>query len=135
MFGTNLSFAMNKALSDAVGGDPDVELFDAFGLLSDAVAHPSDFGLSNVTDACAQFTPCDPSQYLFWDGIHPTSAAEPFISDAILSLVEGVPEPPTLVLLRRMGMRYSGQPPLPDGAGSALQPIHEVDDTLLATPI
>jgi phospholipase/lecithinase/hemolysin len=99
MFGTNLSSAMNKALSDAVGGDPDVELFDAFGLLSDAVGHPSDFGLSNVTDACAQLTPCDPSQYLFWDGIHPTSAAEQFISDAILSLVEGVPEPPTLVLL------------------------------------
>jgi len=99
MFGTSLSSAMNKALLDAIGDDPNVELFDAFGLLSDAVAHPSDFGLSNVTDACAQLTACDPTQYLFWDGIHPTSAAEPFISDAILSLVEGVPEPSALALL------------------------------------
>jgi outer membrane lipase/esterase len=99
MFGTSLSSAMNKALLDAIGDDPNVELFDAFGLLRDAVAHPSDFGLSNVTDACAQLTACDPTQYLFWDGIHPTSAAEPFISDAILSLVEAVPEPSALALL------------------------------------
>jgi len=90
---------MNQALSGAIGNDPDIELFDAFSLLNEAVVHPSDFGLSNVTDACAQFIACDPSQYLFWDGIHPTSAAEPFISDAILSLAEGVPEPSSLGLL------------------------------------
>ena len=73
-------------------------MFDAFALLSEAVTHPNDFRLSNVTDACAQLPLCDPSQYLFWDGIHPTSAAQPFISDAILSLVE-TPEPSTLRLL------------------------------------
>jgi len=42
---------MNTALLGAIGGDPDVKLFDAFGLLDDVVA----FGLSNATDACAQF--------------------------------------------------------------------------------
>ena len=99
MLGTTIVSAMNNALSAVMGGDPDIELFDAFSLLSDAVAHPGDFGLSNVTDACAQLTPSDPSQYLFWDGIHPTSAAEPFISDAILSLAERAPEPSTLALL------------------------------------
>jgi phospholipase/lecithinase/hemolysin len=98
-FGTTITSAMNQALLGAIGNDPDIELFDAFSLLNEAVAHPSDFGLSNVTDACAQFIGCDPSQYLFWDGIHPTSAAEPFISDAILSLAERVPEPSSLGLL------------------------------------
>jgi len=99
VFGTTITSAMNQALSGAIGNDPDIALFDAFSLLNEAVAHPGDFGLSNITDACAQFTACDPSQYLFWDGIHPTSAAEPFISDTVLSLAERVPEPSSLGLL------------------------------------
>jgi outer membrane lipase/esterase len=53
----------------------------------------------NVTDACAQFPACiaDPSNFLFWDGIHPTSATEAVISDAVEALV--VPEPSSLALL------------------------------------
>jgi phospholipase/lecithinase/hemolysin len=95
---TAIASSMNAALLSAVGGDPQVTLFDAFGLLDAVVADPTAFGLSNVTDACAQYIDCDPSQYLFWDGIHPTSAADAIISDAILTLVENVPEPPTLLL-------------------------------------
>jgi phospholipase/lecithinase/hemolysin len=68
-------------------------------LTNSAIADPGAVGLSNVTDACAQFPACiaDPSHFLFWDGIHPTSATEAIISDAIESLV--VPEPSTLALL------------------------------------
>jgi outer membrane lipase/esterase len=97
--GTMIASSMNTALLSAIDSDPDVKLFDAFGLLGDVVTNPSAFGLSDVTNACAQFTACDPSKYLFWDGIHPTSAADLIISDAIESLVAGVPEPSTLVLL------------------------------------
>jgi len=99
MLGTTIASTMNLALSAAIGSDPDVKLFDAFGLVNDAVTDPGAFGLSNVTDACAQFSACivDPSKFLFWDGIHPTSATEAIISDAILALV--VPEPSTLALL------------------------------------
>jgi len=75
------------------------KLFDAFGPLDDAVTNPTAFGLSDVTNACAQFTACDPSQYLFWDGIHPTSAADLIISDAIESLITAVPEPSAVALL------------------------------------
>jgi outer membrane lipase/esterase len=100
--GTEIASTMSNALAAAIGSDLDVKLFDIFGLLNDAIANPGDFGLLNVTDACAQFLACDPSgnlvsQFLFWDGIHPTSGAETFISDAMLSLV--VPEPSTLALL------------------------------------
>jgi outer membrane lipase/esterase len=97
--GTMIASSMNGALLNAIGGDPDVKLFDAFGLLDDVVANPSAFGLSNVTDACAQFISCDAAQYLFWDGIHPTSAVDPIIGDAILALVGEVPEPSTFILL------------------------------------
>ena len=94
--GTTLASTMSDALAAAIVSDLDVKLFDIFGLLNDAVANPGAFGLTNVTDACAQFLNCDPSQYLFWDGIHPTSAAENFITEALLVLV---PEPSSLALL------------------------------------
>jgi phospholipase/lecithinase/hemolysin len=51
---------MNAALLSAIGSDADAKFFDAFGLLDDVVANPNAFGLSNVTDACAQFISCDP---------------------------------------------------------------------------
>ena len=97
ILGTTVASAMNLALLGAIGADPDVKLFDDFDLLDGVIADPGAFGLSNVTDACAQFLNCDPSEFLFWDGIHPTSAAEAIMSDAIDSLV--VPEPSTLALL------------------------------------
>lgn len=99
MLGTTIASVMNNALSTAIGMDSDIKLFDDFSLLNQVIADPGAFGLSNVTDACAQFTACieDPSKFLFWDGVHPTSAAETIISDAIESLV--VPEPSTLALL------------------------------------
>jgi len=97
--GTIIAGTMNAALSAALATDPDIKLFDIFGLMNDAIDDPGAFGLTNVTDACAQFTACiaDPSTFLFWDGIHPTSATEAIISDAILALV--VPEPSALALL------------------------------------
>jgi outer membrane lipase/esterase len=94
---TTFASVMNDALLAAIGSDPEIKLFDDFSLLNQVIADPGAFGLSNVTDACAQFITCDPSKFLFWDGIHPTSAAETIISDAIESLV--VPEPSTLTLL------------------------------------
>ena len=93
---TLLSSSMNAALLAEIGAEPGVTIFDIFDLVGDVVANPADFGLTNVTDACAQFLNCDPSTYLFWDGIHPTSAGHGIISNAMLALV---PEPATLALL------------------------------------
>jgi outer membrane lipase/esterase len=93
-----LASSMNAALLAAIGGTPGVTIFDVFDLVSDVVSDPGAFGLTNVSDACAQFTACDPSSFLFWDGIHPTSAGHAIISDAMLALAS-VPEPATLALL------------------------------------
>jgi len=94
--GTLIAASMNAALLGAIATDPDVQLFDLFGLVDAMVASPGAFGLTDVTNACAQFVTCDPSKFLFWDGIHPTSAGQLIISNALLAQV---PAPATLVLL------------------------------------
>jgi len=95
--GSLLASSMNSALLSAIGGVPGVMFFDVFGLEDNVLADPDAFGLTNVTDACAQFVACDPSMYFFWDGIHPTSAGHLILSNAMLALA--VPEPTTLALL------------------------------------
>jgi len=57
-----------------------IEVFDAYEALHTLVEAPGEFGFSNVTDACLNgsipddFTVCpNPDEYLFWDGVHPTT--------------------------------------------------------------
>jgi phospholipase/lecithinase/hemolysin len=107
------------AMLDDLDENPDLNItihrFDAFSLIKDVIADPSEFGLSNVTDAAldlALFTPPfaqpypvvdDPENYLFWDYIHPTTVGHQIIGDAAFNaLAENstqVPEPPSVALV------------------------------------
>jgi phospholipase/lecithinase/hemolysin len=67
---------------------PEIEIIrlDAYQLLHDIVMNPAAFGLTNVENACIQpgvppFRCEDVSEYLFWDGIHPTARAHGIIAD------------------------------------------------------
>lgn len=83
---------------------PDARIipFDTFNFLRGVVDDPVPLDLANVTDACL-FTPScvgDPdaqSNYLFWDGVHPTAAAHQILGTAFAEAA--VPEPATLPLL------------------------------------
>lgn len=92
---TQRTIEHNALLSNAFGdlnqSDTDINLisFDTFSLFNEIRANPTEFGFSNVTEACLNPDPktfpveepttievCqDPSKYVFWDGIHPTTAA------------------------------------------------------------
>jgi phospholipase/lecithinase/hemolysin len=58
---------------------------DTFSLMHEVVSDPSDYGFTNVTDACFNgVTVCsNPDQYLFWDGFHPTTHGHQVIAEAI----------------------------------------------------
>lgn len=70
----------------------DFRTVDVFGLLNSAALNPDQYGLSN-TDAPCQTTlgcPEDPSGYLFWDGVHITTAAHQVVGAAFAAAL--VPE-------------------------------------------
>lgn len=95
--GTFASQAMSGALAARMSGEAGVTMFDIFALSSDWAIHPGAYGFANVTDACGGIVGCDPSTYLFWDGIHPTAAGHAVIAGAMFAAV--VPEPETYALM------------------------------------
>jgi phospholipase/lecithinase/hemolysin len=107
-----LSVGFNAGLAvalDALSVFPgiDIELFDTFGLFNAILADPDAFGFSNTSTPCITGnlqdggTVCaDPDSYLFWDSVHPTTAAHQLLGDSFAAAVaEPIPEPASLVLL------------------------------------
>lgn len=84
----------------------DIIAFDTFSALNDIVADPARYGLSNTTDRCYSGDDLGfagggaicgaPDEYLFWDGIHPTSAVHGILGRQMLV---ALPEPGMLSLL------------------------------------
>jgi len=94
--GTTISMTFNQVLAGRLALETGVKTFDLFGLAGQAAAN----GFTNTTDACGAVNlACntDMSKNLFWDGIHPTTAAHSLIAQNMY--VTAVPEPETLVLM------------------------------------
>ncbi len=74
---------------------------DMYALFDQMLDAPSVFGFSNVTDNLVALenagTPAeDPSQYVFYDGVHPTTAAHEIIAQAVMA---AIPESSACTLL------------------------------------
>lgn len=96
--------SMNSALSRRLDGEEGVVIFDTYTLFGEIVDHGADYGLVDTSNACGAIVGCDPSTYLFWDGIHPTSAGHQLLADAMLD-VTPVPEP-AMVWLFGIGLGF-----------------------------
>jgi phospholipase/lecithinase/hemolysin len=97
---------------------PDVNLLtlDINALFEEVASDPAQFGLTNVTEPCLTATGicADPSTYLFWDQLHPTTVAHKLISDRALAELQSqppadVPEPAVSLGLLAIGMLGAGR--------------------------
>ena len=108
--GSFLASSYNTALQSDLAGlaislGLSLSYLDTYSLIDDAVADPHAYGFSNVTAPCFLGSTTGggssclaPDEYLFWDAVHPTAAAQALITNAALSALP-VPEPGTLLLI------------------------------------
>lgn len=99
---TFLSMLFNEGLSARLDVfeqvNPGVNLvrFDTFGWLEMLVANAFSFGFVATTQQCIQTAGCNPEEFIFWDGVHPTGRAHEIFGNA---MAQAVPEPAILALL------------------------------------
>ena len=93
---TALTQAHNQGLRRTVKvlsqqhSDLKIATLDANGLYRDAIANPAKYGLTNVMSACLSGGGVcgSPDRFLFWDGIHPTTAAHKILGEAASAIVQ-----------------------------------------------
>ena len=87
-----LAAQMNLALASVLHPDATVSIFDIYGLGASL-----SLGFTNSTDACGAVVGANCSNYVYWDGIHPTTAADRVIAGAFIA--QAVPEPSTWAMM------------------------------------
>lgn len=120
--------ALESQLNTLAGAKPqlDIELFQLDDALQSLIANPTGSGFTNVDQPCLSgSTVCvDPSIYLFWDDLHPTTRTHDILAQQLYNVAhDPVPAPmPFLGGLAALGwsrrLRLRLQPE-PSGAGSA----------------
>jgi phospholipase/lecithinase/hemolysin len=95
---TAYTLQFNAALQ--AGLPSGAEYVDTFALLNQIEADPGAYGITDTTDACFNgVTVCaNPSQYLFWDGFHPTTAVDAIVAQDFAN-VASTPEPSSILLM------------------------------------
>ena len=104
---------------------PGATYFDTFAFLNGIEADPAAYGITNLTTPCFNGTTvcADPSQYLFWDDVHPTTSADALLAAQFDAAVT-TPEPPRFSCLALGSPQWqqcceSGESPKLSGNASA----------------
>jgi outer membrane lipase/esterase len=81
---TRLSQTFNTYLEAALATHfPNAVRIDIFGLMTQVVNDPAEYGFTNVTERCLTTTGvcASPDEYVFWDHVHPTTRGHAVLAD------------------------------------------------------
>lgn len=91
---TALSMGFNSGLASVLPGLEaalaiNIVPLDVFAFLNGIIDDPGSLGITNTDSACVSgITVCDdPSQYIFWDNIHPTAVVHAALGDFASAIV------------------------------------------------
>lgn len=83
---------LRRSLKVLIQQNPHLQIatLDANSLYRDAITNPATFGLKNVIASCVSGSSIcnNPEQFLFWDGIHPTTAAHRIIGEKAFTTIQ-----------------------------------------------
>lgn len=95
----SMVLGFNSGLAAKIAGlkttNPQVDLiaFDTFELFNRISSQPASYGLSDVSNRCVvnlvQVPACNPDQWFFWDGTHPTTKGHSLIAEEMFRQVPG----------------------------------------------
>lgn len=91
---SELAAALND-LRQELGSDINIIYLDVDSRFNQVINEPEKFGFTNVTNPClTNVSICDnPNEYLFWDDIHPTTAAHKLFVELAFWALKPAPEP------------------------------------------
>lgn len=130
---SNVSVLWNEALVDMLrsfADQADIYFLDVYSTFNDLLDNPASYGFTNTTGQCrslgflalTESSCANANQWVFWDAIHPTTAAHSVLGRAAAQLlIDGVtlsvPAPSSLLLaavallaMRRVSSRRPAQP-------------------------